>query len=101
MRSDLISTGAKRWIVDSAGSPPPHGIPESSRPADGIAALDQIFAAIEAEAAKLGASVRSSEIIGFIPLQAFTMAPAFFRRAANFSESRIVETRIGQLLHSK
>ncbi len=63
--------------------------------------LDQLFVTIEEEAAKLGASVRSCEIIGFVPLQAFTMAPAFFRRAANFSDSRIVETRIGQLLHSK
>jgi glutamate formiminotransferase len=66
-----------------------------------VTPLDRLFAAIEAEAEKLGAGVRSSEIIGFVPLQAFSMAPAFFRRAANFSESRIVETRIGQLLHSK
>jgi glutamate formiminotransferase len=66
-----------------------------------VTPFDQLFAAIEEEAGKLGASVRSSEIIGFVPLQAFTMAPAFFRRAANFNDSRIVETRIGQLLHSK
>lgn len=63
--------------------------------------LDQLFATIEQEAAKLGTSVRAAEIIGFIPLQAFSMAPAFFRRAANFSDSRIVETRIEQLLHSR
>jgi glutamate formiminotransferase len=63
--------------------------------------LDQLFATIEQEAAKLGTSVRAAEIIGFVPLQAFSMAPAFFRRAANFSESRIVETRIEQLLHLK
>jgi glutamate formiminotransferase len=63
--------------------------------------LDQLFATIEQEAAKLGTRVRAAEIIGFVPLQAFSMAPAFFRRAANFSESRIVETRIEQLLHLK
>lgn len=63
--------------------------------------LNLVFASIEEHAAELGTSVRAGEIIGFVPLQAFTMAPAFFRRAANFNDSRIVETRIGQLLHSK
>jgi glutamate formiminotransferase len=66
-----------------------------------VTPLDKVFAAIEEEAIKLGTRVRSSEIIGLIPLHAFTMAPAFFRRAANFSESRIIETRIDQLLHSR
>ena len=66
-----------------------------------VTPFDQVFAAIEAEAAKLGTKVRSSEIIGFIPLLAFSMAPAFFRRASNFTDSRIIETRISQLLHSK
>lgn len=63
--------------------------------------LDRLFAAIEKEAASLGGRVRAGEIIGFVPLEAYTMAPGFFRRAANFSDSRILETRIGQLLHSK
>ncbi len=63
--------------------------------------LNQVFSAIEEHAAELGAGVRAGEIIGFVPLQAYTMAPAFFRRAANFNDSRIIETRVGQLLHSK
>lgn len=63
--------------------------------------LDQVFAAIEEEAARRGTSVRTGEMIGLIPRAAFAAAPAFFRRAGNFSESRIIETRIGQLLHSK
>lgn len=63
--------------------------------------LDHVFAAIEQDAAKLGAGVRAGEIIGFIPRAAFAAAPAFFRRAANFTESRIIENRIAQLLHSK
>lgn len=63
--------------------------------------LDRVFATIEAEAARLGTSVRAGEIIGFIPQAAFLQAPDFFRHAANFSESRIIETRIEQLLHSK
>jgi len=63
--------------------------------------LDRVFAAIEQHAAELGAGVRAGELIGFIPRAAFAAAPGFFRRAANFTESRIIENRIGQLLHSK
>ncbi len=63
--------------------------------------LDQVFAAIEQHAKELGAGVRAGELIGFIPRAAFAAAPGFFRRAANFNESRIIENRIGQLLHSK
>jgi glutamate formiminotransferase len=63
--------------------------------------LDQVLATIDQEAARLGTRVRYCELIGFIPRRAFEHAPAFFRRAANFDESRIIETRIHQLLHSK
>jgi glutamate formiminotransferase len=63
--------------------------------------LDDLFGAIEGEAAKLGTLVASGELIGFIPRRAFEMAPEFFRRAANFDESRIIENRIEQLLHSE
>jgi glutamate formiminotransferase len=63
--------------------------------------LDQVMAMIDEEAARLGTRVRSCELIGFIPSRAFEQSPAFFRRAANFDESRIIETRISQLLHSK
>jgi glutamate formiminotransferase len=63
--------------------------------------FDEVFEAVEDEAARLGTRVRSCELIGFIPRRAFEKAPAFFRRAANFDESRIIETRLSQLLHSK
>jgi glutamate formiminotransferase len=63
--------------------------------------LDDLFRAIEVEAAKLGTRVASGELIGFIPRRAFEMAPEFFRRAANFDASRIIENRVEQLLHSK
>lgn len=63
--------------------------------------LDELYETIEEEAVRLGASVRAGEIIGFVPQKAYAKAPEFFRKAANFSESRIVETRIAQLLHSK
>ncbi len=63
--------------------------------------LDQVLAAIDEEAARLGTRVRSCELIGFIPRRAFEQSPAFFRRAANFTEWRIVEARLAHLLHSK
>jgi glutamate formiminotransferase len=65
------------------------------------APLDEVMAVIDEEAAKLGTRVRSGELIGFIPRRAFEKSPAFFRRAANFDESRIIETRLGQLLDLK
>jgi glutamate formiminotransferase len=63
--------------------------------------LDEVLAVIDEEAARLGSRVRACELIGFIPRRAFEQSPAFFRRAANFTEWRIIETRLAQLLHSK
>ena len=63
--------------------------------------LDRLYETIWREAARLGTTVASSQLIGFIPRRAFEMAPEFFRRAENFDESRILETRIHQLLQSK
>ena len=62
--------------------------------------LDDLYAAVEAEAARLGTSIVESELIGFIPRAAFEQSPAFFGRIRGFNESRIIETRIGQLLQS-
>jgi len=63
--------------------------------------LDEVMAVIDEEAARLGTRVRSCELIGFIPRRAFERSPAFFRRAANFNESRIIESRMAQLLDLK
>jgi glutamate formiminotransferase len=63
--------------------------------------LDKVFEAIEAEASHLGTRVDSAELIGFIPRRAFEMWPEFFKRAANFEPSRIIENRIAQLINSK
>jgi glutamate formiminotransferase len=63
--------------------------------------LDRLYETICREAARLGTTVASSQLIGFIPRRAFEMAPEFFRRAENFDESRILETRIQQLLQSR
>jgi glutamate formiminotransferase len=60
--------------------------------------LDRVYDAIASAARDLGTEAVRGEIIGFIPRRAYEMAPEFFRHAENFSESRILETRIQQLL---
>jgi glutamate formiminotransferase len=62
--------------------------------------LDDLYATVEAEAARLGTAITESELIGFIPRAAFEQSPAFFGRTRGFNDSRIIETRIGQLLQS-
>jgi glutamate formiminotransferase len=59
--------------------------------------LDDLYEAIRAAARERGTDVATRQIIGFIPRRAFEMAPEFFRRAENFEDSRILETRIAQL----
>jgi len=63
--------------------------------------LEQLYEAVRDEAVRLGTMVASCELIGLVPRKAVDMAPEFFRRAANFTESRILEFRIEQLLQSK
>jgi glutamate formiminotransferase len=60
--------------------------------------LESVYDAISRFARELGTEAVAGEIIGFIPRRAYEMAPEFFRRAANFSESRVLETRIAELL---
>lgn len=60
--------------------------------------FDEVWDAVVHQASRLGTSVTSSQLIGFVPRRAFERTPQFFRRAENFDESRILETRIGQLL---
>jgi glutamate formiminotransferase len=62
--------------------------------------LDELYATVEAEAERLGTAIAESELIGFIPRAAFEQSPDFFRRTRGFNDSRIIETRIGQLLQS-
>jgi glutamate formiminotransferase len=60
--------------------------------------LNRIYDTIAAAARELGTEAVAGEIIGFLPRRAYEMAPEFFRHAQNFSESRILETRIAELL---
>jgi glutamate formiminotransferase len=64
-------------------------------------ALDELYAAVETEAARLGTAIAESELIGFIPRAAYEKSPAFFDRIRDFNEARIIENRIAQLLQSK
>jgi glutamate formiminotransferase len=61
-------------------------------------ALEDVFQKIAASANELGTSVADCEVIGFVPMQAYRRDPAFFARASNFTESRILENRLRQLV---
>ncbi|HEV1285136.1 MAG TPA: glutamate formimidoyltransferase [Bryobacteraceae bacterium] len=60
--------------------------------------FDEIWDAVAQGAARLGTSVASSQLVGFVPLRAYAQSPGFFQRAENFDESRILENRIAQLI---
>ena len=60
--------------------------------------LHLVYEMIAAVARELGTEAVCGEIIGFIPRRAYEMAPEFFRKAENFTESRILEIRIAELL---
>lgn len=60
--------------------------------------LHLVYEMIAAVAQELGTEAVCGEIIGFIPRRAYEMAPEFFQKAENFDESRILETRIAELL---
>jgi glutamate formiminotransferase len=60
--------------------------------------FDEIWIAVCREAARLGTSAASSQLIGFVPQRAYEAAPGFFERAENFDRSRVLENRIAQLI---
>jgi glutamate formiminotransferase len=57
-----------------------------------------LYEMIAAVAHRMGTEVAAGEIIGLIPRRAYEMAPEFFEKAENFTESRILEARIAELL---
>ena len=59
--------------------------------------VDCVFEAVETEAARFGAKVASSEIVGLVPRKAFDMAPEFYLRAANYSDELLLENRLAAL----
>ena len=60
--------------------------------------LEDLYQAIATSAAELGTQVADCEVIGFVPERAYQQDPAFFHRASNFNESRILERKLKQLL---
>jgi glutamate formiminotransferase len=60
--------------------------------------FDRIWDSVAQEAARLGTSVASSQLIGFVPQGAYEQAPTFFEHAENFDQSRVLENRIAQLI---
>jgi glutamate formiminotransferase len=56
--------------------------------------MEQVYQAVTNEAAALGTAIRSSQLIGLIPQRAFDLAPDFFRHAANFDATRVIETQL-------
>lgn len=88
------SSGGFRFVKAMGRYLPSHGCAQVSMNLTNFAEtpLDRVYEAIAAQAA-----VRSSQLVGFVPRRAVEMAPDFFRRAENFDESRILETRIEML----
>jgi len=64
----------------------------------GKTSFNDVWDAVVQEAARLGTGVASSQLVGFVPRRAFEQSREFFHRAENFDESRVLETRIPQLL---
>jgi glutamate formiminotransferase len=56
------------------------------------------FEAVQAEAAKYGVKIRSSEIIGLVPKQALDFDLAKLLRIENFDVSRILEDRLAMMI---
>lgn len=59
--------------------------------------LEKLYEKVAAAAQELGTSIADGEVIGFVPEAAYKQDPAFFKRASNFDESRILESRMRQL----
>lgn len=59
--------------------------------------LEELYQKIAEAARELGTSIADGEVIGLVPEAAYKQDPAFFARASNFNESRILETRLKQL----
>jgi glutamate formiminotransferase len=105
-----IARAIARTIRESSGGFPfvkAIGLPLASRDCAQVSinfvnfvetSFDDVWAAVVQEAARRGTSIASSQLIGFVPRRAYQLAPEFFRRAENFNESRILETRVAQLV---
>jgi len=60
--------------------------------------LPVVFEAVRSEAARLGAAIASSEIIGLMPAQALAMAAAHYLKIGNLGPESILENRLLSVL---
>ena len=56
--------------------------------------MHRVFETVRAEAARYGASIVGSEIVGLIPKKALEMAAEWFLRTENFQPSMVLENRL-------
>jgi formiminotetrahydrofolate cyclodeaminase len=56
--------------------------------------VHRVFEAVKTEAARYGAAITGSEIIGLIPRRALEMAADFYLQFENFEPGMVVETRV-------
>jgi glutamate formiminotransferase len=56
--------------------------------------VHRVFEAVKSEAARYGAAVTGSEIIGLIPRRALELAADFYLQFENFEPGMVVETRV-------
>ncbi|MFB3825337.1 MAG: glutamate formimidoyltransferase [Bryobacteraceae bacterium] len=57
-----------------------------------------VFEAVRAEAARYGASILSSEIVGLIPRKALEMSAEWYLRAENFRPNVVLENRLAEAM---
>lgn len=58
--------------------------------------LHRVFEAVRVEAARHGADIAGTEIVGLIPRRALEMAADFYLRCENFSPDSVLESRLAQ-----
>ena len=63
--------------------------------------IQQVFQVVESEAARCGATVVDSEIVGLIPRKALETAAAAPLKIANFDSQLILENRLAAVLESE
>ena len=60
--------------------------------------IHRVFEAVRAEAARYGADIASSEIVGLIPRKALEMTAEFYLRCENFRPDLVLENRLEDAL---
>jgi glutamate formiminotransferase len=61
--------------------------------------IHRVFEAVRAEAARYGASIVGSEIVGLIPKRALEMTAEWYLQVENFHPSLVLENRLAEATH--